>query len=117
MANGFKNLIVWQRAVDLSVKIYEITLKFPSDEKYTLTSQLRRSAGSVAANIAEGCSRNSKKEFIQFLWIAHGSLAETETHLIIANKLKYIPETMVEELGQQMEEIRKMIRSLIMKQQ
>jgi four helix bundle protein len=87
---GHKDLIVWQRAMDLVVEIYRLTARFPKDELYALTSQLRRAAVSVPSNIAEGCGRNSRKELHQFLGHARGSLAEVETQILIANKLNYV---------------------------
>ena len=80
---NYKNLLVWQKAMDLVVEIYNITKLLPKEETYCISDQLRRSAVSVPSNIAEGQSRNSVKEFIQFLAIARGSLAELETQLII----------------------------------
>jgi len=79
--------------MEVVAKIYEITKSFPHEEIYGLTSQLRRSGISIPSNIAEGAARNSDKEFIQFLYIALGSLSEVETQLIIAERLGYISET------------------------
>jgi four helix bundle protein len=87
-----KDLDVWQKAIDFVAKIYKITDLFPKTELYGLTNQLRRAAVSVPSNIAEGAARGSNKEFIQFLYIALGSLSETETQIIIAMKLGYIKE-------------------------
>jgi four helix bundle protein len=86
----FKDLIVWQKAMELSLKVFMLTKKFPKKEIYGMTSQLRRSAVSVAANIAEGHGRNTKGQYIQFLGIAKGSLAEVETLLILAKEMEYI---------------------------
>jgi len=85
-----KDLDVWKESLELVTQIYELTKRFPKDEIYGLTSQIRRSAVSIPANIAEGAARNSKKEFIQFLHIGLGSLAELETELIIAKNLNYL---------------------------
>jgi len=87
-----KNLDVWKVSIDFALELYEITKKFPKEEIYSLTSQIRRSGISIASNIAEGAARNSDKEFIQFLYIALGSLSEVETQLIIAERLGYISE-------------------------
>lgn len=87
---GYKRLIAWQKANSLAHQIYDLTLKFPRDEIYGLTSQLRRAALSVALNIVEGHARNSKKEFHRFLAISLGSLAETEYILSFAHERKYI---------------------------
>ena len=93
-----KNLKAWQLAVDLSCDVYEITKTYPSDEKFGLISQIRRSAVSVASNIAEGAARNSNKEFLNFLYIARGSLSELDTQLELSRKLKYIDDILWEEI-------------------
>ncbi|MEI7597546.1 MAG: four helix bundle protein [Bacteroidota bacterium] len=85
-----KELDVWKNAVDLSVDIYKIISTFPNDEKYGLSSQIKRSAISIASNIAEGCGRKSDKELINFLHISMGSLAELETQIIIAERIELI---------------------------
>jgi len=85
-----RDLDVWKNGIELVKKIYILTKDFPKEEIYTLTSQIRRSAISIPSNIAEGAARNSKKEFIQFLYIALGSAAELETQLIVAKELGYI---------------------------
>jgi len=84
-----KDLALWQLAMDFVVEIYETTSQYPSEEKYGLVSQIRRSAVSIPSNIAEGAGRNSKKQYIQFLNIALGSIAEIETQLIIAKRLNF----------------------------
>jgi four helix bundle protein len=86
---SFRDLIVWQRSVELAVAIYELTRGFPKDEIYGLTSQLRRAAVSIASNIAEGHGRNSTGEFRQFLGIVRGSNFEVQTQLVLSRKLKY----------------------------
>ena len=89
-----RDLIVWQLAMDLAVRIYEISRSFPRTEVYGLTSQITRSTTSVAANIAEGHARGSARDYAQFLSVARGSLMETETLLTLAVRLGYIrPET------------------------
>ena len=85
-----KDLEVWKKSMDLVSNIYKITESFPNKELYGLTNQIRRAAVSIPSNIAEGAARNSKKEFIQFLYIALGSLSELETQIIIANRLEYL---------------------------
>ncbi|HVA98898.1 MAG TPA: four helix bundle protein [Bacteroidia bacterium] len=85
-----KNLIVWQEAIGFVKHIYSLTSKFPEAEKFGLVSQLRRAAVSVPTNIAEGSARNTKKEFIQFLYIASGSLSEVDTLLTISTEINYI---------------------------
>jgi S23 ribosomal protein. len=88
--NNYKELKVWQKSIDFAVLIYNVTQSFPPNEQYGLTSQLRRAASSVAANIAEGAGRNTDKEFVYFLSIALGSIYETETFITIASKIGYI---------------------------
>lgn len=87
---SYRDLIVWQRAVELVIDIYSSTRGFPKEEIYGLVSQVRRAAVSVPSNIAEGHSRNSRGEFKQFIGHARGSLAEVETQIVIATKLSYI---------------------------
>ena len=82
-------LKVWQRSIDYVIEIYKLTEKFPKSELYGLTNQMRRSAVSIASNIAEGAGRSGKKEFKQFLSISQGSVAELETQLIISERLGY----------------------------
>lgn len=86
--HNINELKVWHKAIDLCVLIYEVSATFPSDERYGLTSQVRRSSISISSNIAEGAGRNTKGEFIQFLGIANGSAYEFQTQVIIAQKLK-----------------------------
>lgn len=87
--NSYKDLRVWQQAMELVLECYRISAAFPASERYGLTLQLRKSAVSIPSNIAEGRGRSSTREFIQFLSIAHGSLAELETQLLIAEHLGY----------------------------
>ena len=89
MGHSYRDLIVWQKAIGMVTEIYKGTHNFPREEVYGLTSQLRRSAVSVASNIAEGQGRLSKKEFRQFLGQARGSLIEMETQIVIAGNLGY----------------------------
>jgi four helix bundle protein len=110
--NQFKNLLVWQKSLDLVIEVYKLTDDFPNKEQFGLTSQINRCAVSVASNIAEGAGRNSEKEFNNFLGIAVGSLCELETQLIIAQRLKYITEIELENLNLPIREIEKMIYAL-----
>ena len=86
----YKELKVWEKAVELSTVTYALCASLPSEEKFSLKSQMQRSSISIASNIAEGAGRNSNKEFAYFLSIASGSCYELETQLIIANKLDFI---------------------------
>jgi four helix bundle protein len=90
---NYKALSAWQRADELTFIIYQVTKLFPVEEIYGITSQIRRSAYSVPANIAEGCGRESNIEYLRFLSIARGSLAETEYFLHLANRLEYLSES------------------------
>lgn len=110
--NNYKELKIWQKSVDLAVRIYEITKEFPKEEQYGLTSQIRRCAISIASNIAEGAGRNSKKEFKNFLGISNGSSCELETQMIIAQKAKIIDLPLLKSIQAQIEEVQKMNRSL-----
>ena len=86
----YQELVAWQRAMEMVVAVYDVTKRFPREEVYGLTSQLRRSAVSVPSNIAEGQGRWGTGEFVQFLGVAHGSLQEAETQLLIAERLRYV---------------------------
>ena len=105
-----KDLDAWKVSIEMVVNVYKETSKFPKEEIYTLVSQIRRSAVSVPSNIAEGAARNSKKEFIQYLHISLGSLAELETQIIISIKLGYL---MSDELLATILDVRKLISGLI----
>ena len=89
---NYKELDVWKKSVGLALTIYNVTNSFPTSEKFGLTSQMRRAATSVAANIAEGWGRGTTKEYVQFLLIARGSLMELETHAVISRGLDYLSE-------------------------
>lgn len=88
--NGYKDLIAWQKGMDLVATIYDATQSFPSHEQFGLTSQLRRAAVSVPSNIAEGKAHYSNRDFVRFLRHARGSLAEIETQVLIAQQRKYL---------------------------
>ena len=87
MSKGYKDLLVWQKGIELVKEIYMLTKLFPSDERFGLVSQMRRAAVSVPSNIAEGQARHTTKEFIQFLSHAEGSLAELDTQIIVSMEL------------------------------
>ena len=86
----FKDLVVWQKAHELTLSIYKTTHNFPSEEKFGLTSQLRRSTSSIPANVVEGYKKNSRKEFLHFLNIAETSLEETKYHLLLSRDFGYL---------------------------
>ena len=113
MNRSYKNLKVWEKATDLVLLVYKATKAFPKDEIYGLTSQLRRAAVSVPSNIAEGSERRSDQDFIRFLRMAGGSLAELETQLYIALKLHYIDEVSQMAAMQASQEVGKMINGLV----
>ena len=110
--NNYKELKVWQKSVDLAVKIFEITQDFPKEELYGLTSQIRRSAVSIASNIAEGAGRNTNKDFNNFLGISYASSCELETQLIIANRAKFLENKQLDLIQAEIKEIQKMNWSL-----
>ena len=105
-----KDLDVWKKSMDLVEDIYALSKFFPDDEKFGLTNQIRRASVSVPSNISEGAARKSDKEFIQFLYIALGSLSELETQYLIAVRLKYIIEN--KEIENKIKEKKKMIVGL-----
>jgi len=115
LLNSHKDLIVWQKSIDLTVLIYKLTEKFPKEELYGLVMQMRRSAVSVASNIAEGRSRKTRKDFIQFLRIAYGSVAELETQLIIAQKLEKTKDLNYSKVNELLLEVSKMLNAMISK--
>ena len=106
-----KDLDVWKKSMDIVTEIYRVTKDFPKEEVYGLTNQMRRSVVSIPSNIAEGAGRNSKKEFIQFLYVALGSASELETQLIIAQNLAYLKD--VRQFLDQLDSIKKMLNGLI----
>jgi four helix bundle protein len=109
---SYRDLAVWQKAMDVVVACYELTKSFPNRELYALSSQLQRAAVSIPANIAEGRERQHRKEFIQHLSIAYGSTAELETHILIAERLGYVDGRDVKELLGKTSEIGKMLNGL-----
>jgi len=109
----FKNLKVWQRAMDFAEAVYGVTKNFPNDEKFALVGQLKRAVVSVFSNIAEGCRRNTDKELISFLYNARGSCGEVEAQLIFAGRVGYVDDKKVKKLVGECDEISKMISGYI----
>jgi len=113
--DSYRDLIVWQRARDLSLMCYRVTSAFPADEKFGLTGQLRRAAVSVCANIAEGYGRFSRPDYLRHLRIAHGSLMEVSVCIEIAGSLKMLPPCEQKALDTLHDETSRMLRALIRK--
>ncbi len=112
MASDFKDLIVWEKSMDLVEITYELVKKFPREEQFELASQMRRAAVSIPSNIAEGQGRKTNREFLRFLSIARGSRAELETQLLLAQRLGYLSAAQVAPALSLSSEIGKMLFSL-----
>lgn len=112
---NFRNLDIWKNGIELVKQVYQLSEKFPSEEKFGLKSQITRAAVSIPSNVAEGCSRNSEIEFKRFLEIAMGSLFEVETQLIISQELKYLETNELETIFSLIQKEAKMMNSLINK--
>ncbi len=115
MAQDYRDLIVWKRAIELTVCIYKLTRAFPKDEQYGLSSQMRRASVSVASNIAEGRGRLNVAEFRQFLGLAQGSIYELQTQLIVAKSLQLSGPEAISQAELLSNEISKMLTSFIQK--
>lgn len=111
----FRELKVWEKSHGLTLAVYRETQSFPREELYGLTSQPRRSAASIATNIAEGCGRGSERDFCRFLQMAMGSASEAEYQLLLAQDLNYLNPAAHREMHEQITEIKKMLASLIKK--
>ena len=109
----FRRYDIWQRSFKVVLLIYRLTNRFPVAEVYGLTSQLRKSSNSVAANIAEGCGRGSEADFARFLRISVGSASETQSHIMIAAGLGYLDKETADEVLDEISQIRQMIGGLI----
>lgn len=109
---SYKDLIAWQKAIELVVIVYRLSARFPKDENYGLRQQLRRAAVSIPSNIAEGQCRSTTKDFLHFLAVAHGSLAEVETQVIIARRLDYFQQQEMDELIPQINEVGRILSGL-----
>lgn len=112
---NYKELIIWQKGIQLIKKVYQLSKQFPAEEKYGLVSQMTRAAVSISANIAEGSSRNSDKDYARFLQIALGSAFEVQTYLVIAKEMKLAKNIDIIEVEMMLEEEIKMIHSFIKK--
>ena len=112
---NFRNLVVWQKAHQLTLNSYKSTARFPKEEIYGLTSQIRRCSASIAANIAEGCGKRGNTEFQRFLTIATGSASELEYHFLLAKDLGYLAGEQYGNLEHGVTEVKRMLAGLIRK--
>ena len=110
--NSYRDLLVWQKGIQLVKTIYQLTREFPQDERFGLTTQMRRAAVSIPSNLAEGQARRTTREFIHFVSNSEGSLAELDTQLVIAVELQYCGKTAGENLFTSITELRKMLNGL-----
>lgn len=109
---SYRNLVVWQKSVDLVVEVYRLTEKFPKEEIYGLTSQMRRASVSIPSNIAEGSRRGSKKDFKNFILIAYGSGSELETQIEISLRLGFIERSNCKVAVDLLDEVMRMLNTL-----
>ena len=112
---NYKELKVWTKAHQLTLRVYQVSKNYPKDELYSLTNQLRRASSSIPANIAEGCGKNSRNDLANFLNIALGSANETEYFLLLSKDLEYLAESEYVKLNESINEIKAMLISLINK--
>jgi four helix bundle protein len=110
---GFRNLDVWQKAHELTLAVYRATKIFPDDERFGLTSQLRRGSASIPANLAEGCGRGSDADFGRFVQNAMGSSSEVEYHFLLAKDLDYLKHDQYESMNDEVTRIKRMLTSLL----
>src|SRR3989338_10859701 len=115
ITNSYRDLIVWQKSIELVTEIYKITRKFPKEEIYGLTSQMRRCAVSISSNIAEGRNRGTKKDYVKFLRIAYGSGAELETQITICKRIEETKQQNYTTIDSLLNEVMKMLNSMIQK--
>ncbi len=113
--SSYRDLLVWQQAMDLAVTTYDLTRDWPREELYGLTSQARRASVSIAANIAEGYGRESRRSYVNFLCMAQGSVKELETHLMIAQRVGILPEAGAGDVLEKCESVGKLLRLLVRK--
>ncbi|MHB1033847.1 MAG: four helix bundle protein [Pirellulales bacterium] len=109
----YRDLLVWQKAMDLVVEVYQLTKSFPADERFGLTTQIQRAVVSIPANIAEGYGRLHRRDYVRHLSFARGSLVEAETHLQIAVRLNYITRDEGARIWHQFQEIGRLLSGLI----
>ena len=113
MLRNYRDLQVWQKAYQLCLEVYRATGAFPKHELYGITTQLRRAAVSIPSNIAEGYGRKTTKEYIQFLYVAYGSICELETQIMLSGDLGYLPRHVLEKLQDGIGEVERMLKALI----
>lgn len=111
----FRRLKVWEKMHLLTLDIYKVTARFPREEIYGLTSQMRRCSASLGANIAEGCGKQGNNELHRFLYIASGSASELDYHLLLARDIGYLPEEEYRRIGRNLLEARRMLTALLQK--
>jgi four helix bundle protein len=110
---NYRDLQTWNKAHNLTLELYKLSRQFPKEEVYGLTSQLRRAASSIGANLAEGCGRQSNPEFARFVRISVGSASELDYHLLLASDLGFIESAAYGRLSRSLTEVRKMLASLL----
>jgi len=111
----FRKLVVWQKAHELTLHLYKVTKSFPTDEKYGLTAQIRRAAASICANLAEGCGRQTRREFARFAYISLGSASELEYHLLLAADLGFVAADTYSHVAKSVIQVKRMLSGLIRK--
>ncbi len=113
MLKNYRDLIVWQKSYRLCLELYRITKKYPKEERYGLTSQIRRAAVSIPSNIAEGYGRKTTADYLRLLYIAYGSVCELETQLLLSGDLNYVNKENLKALKDDTEEVERMLKALI----
>lgn len=108
----FRDLQVWQKAHQLTLRVYRVTKRFPQDERFGVVSQIRRACASICANLAEGCCRNSDRDFARFVDVAMGSASEVEYFILLANDLDHLTESEHATLDEQIREVKRMLTGL-----
>ena len=111
-SKNYTDLIAWQKAMTLAEAVYKTTMTLPSEERFCLSAQMRRAAVSIPANIAEGQGRRTEGEFVNQLSVAHGSIRELETHVMLAGKLNYFADEVVQSLLGQSAEVGRLVKGL-----